>query len=469
MYGDFLLPLGGINLPIFPNSSGVVKPLSLIQKYPSSLVILFVAGIFFFTRNPHVNFGDSLGFLVFASEGFDAGTNATSHFLYNNLNHLALLAFPAGDPIAVLTGLSFLFAFLTLVQLYRGALLLTMEPPAAALSVLSLGLGFTFWRQAVIIEVYTFNCFWVSTLLLHIVKAWKTPDRDQAPFVSLILALALLTHIQNLLLLPVYCLFLYARPRQRPIGTWVGLAILLAISSLLILLPLTLHTHSIRSVFFEDQYQQAVLGLDLASLPGGILRSIGYLLYNYHLFLPFVVQGVWLAWQRDRQLLLLLVAAGLPFWLFAMRYNVSDNYVFFLTPYLCLSLLAALSFTHWTQRLPVKVRQLLPFLTLAVAPLIYVIALQLALLVPQLSDWDQHQAEKGGLRYYLWPGQAQSVDPLSLAQQLNSQYGSTLPPQWNWFDRYEYATRYIKIRAHHTDQEIDAGKERRIREEKTPE
>jgi hypothetical protein len=417
----------------------------LIRSRIPYLVIPLIAGIFFLTRNPHVNFGDSLGFLVFALQGFDPGTNATSHFLYNNLNHLALLAFPGFPPIAVLTLLSLLYGVATLIQLFRAAQLLTPHASAAALAVVSLGLGFTFWRQAVMIEVYTLNGFWVASILLHMLKAWKDPSRDQALAVSLWLGLALLTHIQNVLLLPAYLLFLYARPRQSMVNTLAGLASLAGLFSMLIILPLALDTHSVRAVFFEDQYQQALLGLNLGQLPAGILRSLGYLVYNYHLFLPFVCHGSWLAWRHHRQVLILLAVSGLPFWLFAMRYNVSDNYVFFLSPYLALSLLAVYSFDHWVGRLRPHAERRIALLAVAVAPLVYALTLFLALQIPQLSAWDEAQAHKGGLKYYLWPGQAQSIDPLLLAREIYLQSGEELPAHWQWFDRYEYAIRYQKM------------------------
>ncbi len=410
------------------------------------LVFPLIAGIFLLTRNPHVSFGDSLGFLVFACEGFDLDTNATSHFLYNNLNHLALRIFSGADPIAVLTLFSVCCALAALVQVFRAALALTGNPAAAALSAVSLGLGFTFWRQAVIIEVYALNSLWVATILLHMVRGWQEDARDPALLVSLLLGLALLTHIQNLLLLPAYALFLYVRPRPRRLHTWAGPVLLLAISAVLVILPLALHTHGLRAVFFEDQYQEAVLGIDWAQLPRGFLRSLAYLLYNYHLFLPFLVHGALLAWRSHRRLFALLATAGLPFWLFAMRYDVSDNYVFFLTPYLVLSLLAAYSFAHWRRRFSGFTVSWVPPAAVLIAPLVYCTVLQGALLAPSLQARDQQEAYKGGPKYYLWPGQAQSADPLGLAQAIYAQHGKELPEQWRWFDRYENALQYLKVR-----------------------
>ena len=410
------------------------------------LVFPLIAGIFLLTRNPHVSFGDSLGFLVFACEGFDLDTNATSHFLYNNLNHLALRIFSGSDPIAVLTLFSVCCALAALVQVFRAALVLTGNPAAAALSVVSLGLGFTFWRQAVIIEVYALNSFWVATILLHMIRSWQEDARDQALPVSLFLGLALLTHIQNLLLLPAYGLFLYFRPRPRRSHTRAGPVLLLAISAVLVILPLTLHTHGLRAVFFEDQYQEAVLGIDWRQLPRGILRSLAYLIYNYHLFLPFLVHGALMAWRSHRQICILLATAGLPFWLFAMRYDVSDNYVFFLTSYLVLSLLAAYSFDHWIRRFSPPGLNVIPPIAILIAPFVYWAVLQLALLAPSLQARDQQEVYKGGLRYYVWPGQAQSADPLALAQAIYAQYGEELPGRWKWFDRYENAVQYLKVR-----------------------
>lgn len=410
------------------------------------LVLSAVAVQYLLTRNPHVNFGDSLGFLVFAVEGWDLNTNATSHFLYNNLNHLVVLLLPNWDPVRLLTGLSTAYALLTLLQVYRAALLLHSSRLAAALATAVLGLCFTYWRQSVIIEVYTLNSLLVASMILHLLKSRSGESKDQALVVSFWYGLSLLTHIQNILLFPVYLLFLWYRPVQSRNLTSLGVAVWIGICSVLILLPVLLETHSIASVFFDNQYQDTVLSLNIKDLGMGTLRSLGYLAYNFHIFLLCIGYGIRHLYQQDKQLLIFAALFGLPVWLFAMRYNVSDNYVFFLTPYLVLALISTFGFAALITWMRPSGSRLLAGLVVVIPAAVYGLVLVAVLQIPQIQKFDKQAQPKGGLAYYLWPGQSSSADPLELATEIYRHPNISQESIFPGFDRYEYAIRYLKNR-----------------------
>ncbi len=410
------------------------------------LVLSAVAAQYLLTHNPHVNFGDSLGFLVFAVEGWDLNTNATSHFLYNNLNHLAVLLLPNWDPVRVLTGLSSTYAVLALLQVYRSALLLQSNKLAAALATAVLGLCFTYWRQSVIIEVYSLNSLLVASMIFYMLKARSGESKDQVLAVSFWYGLSLLTHIQNILLLPVYLLFLWYRPMQSHKLTALGVALLLVISSVLILLPIFLKTHSIASVFFDNQYQDTVLSLNMRDLGMGTLRSFGYLAYNFHIFLLCIGYGIWYLFNQEKQLLAFTALFGLPIWLFAMRYNVSDNYVFFLTPYLVLALISTFGFAEFLRWLRPTRFWVLTGLVVLTPAIVYSLVLVVALQIPKIREFDKQAQPKGGIAYYLWPGQHSSIDPLELATEIYQHPNISQDSIFPGFDRYEYAIRYLKNR-----------------------
>lgn len=410
------------------------------------LVLSAVAVQYLLTRNPHVNFGDSLGFLVFAVEGWDLHTNATSHFLYNNLNHLAVLLLPNWDPVRLLTGLSTVYALLTLLQVYRTALMLHSDRLAAALATTVLGLCFTYWRQSVIIEVYSLNSLLVASMIFHLLKSRSGESKDQALAVSVWYGLSLLTHIQNILLLPVYLLFLWYRPVQSRKLTSLGVAVWISISSILVLLPVFLKTHSIASVFFDNQYQATVLSLNIRDLGIGTLRSLGYLVYNFHIFLLCIGYGIRHLYQQDKQLLTFAALFGLPIWLFAMRYNVSDNYVFFLTPYLVLALISTFGFAALLTWMRPSRFWLLAGSVAVIPAVVYGLVLVAALQIPQIQKFNEQAKPKGGLAYYLWPGQSSSADPLELAVEIYRHPNISQASIFPGFDRYEYAIRYLKNR-----------------------
>jgi hypothetical protein len=73
------------------------------QKWFPWLVFGGFAVIYLINRSPFVGFNDGLTFLDSAATGFDFATNATSHFLYNNLQHVLLKVFFFLPHVVVLT------------------------------------------------------------------------------------------------------------------------------------------------------------------------------------------------------------------------------------------------------------------------------------------------------------------------------------------------------------------------------
>lgn len=101
---------------------------------------------------------------------------------------------------------------------------------AAATAAATFGVGQTFWSQAVIAEVYSFNAFFVALLLLLLFWLSEEADRDSpapgriSPYAArgLILAsvygLSLTHHVTGLLLLPGGLLFLWLTRRASDPG-----------------------------------------------------------------------------------------------------------------------------------------------------------------------------------------------------------------------------------------------------------
>ncbi|MCB0852322.1 MAG: hypothetical protein KDD63_08880, partial [Bacteroidetes bacterium] len=124
-------------------------------------ILLGIAIVYLLTRSSYPGFGDSIGFLLFAERGFDLATNATSHFLYTNVNHLALVLFPQANPVSVLVGVSLIFSLFCVIFTYKYIKLISKDTFNTLVPLLIFALSFTWWRQSVIVEVYTFYCFWI--------------------------------------------------------------------------------------------------------------------------------------------------------------------------------------------------------------------------------------------------------------------------------------------------------------------
>ncbi|MDX2245409.1 MAG: DUF2723 domain-containing protein [Bacteroidia bacterium] len=401
----------------------------------SNLFLLWIAGTYLLTRNPHPGFGDSLGFLYHAEKGFDLATNATSHFLYINFSHLLTRCLPFLESVTVLSLLSVVFALLAMERLYQLVLAVNKTPVAAASAVLMMAFCFTWWRQAVTIEVYTFYCAGVLQVFVLVVRDVFSGEYRRMPQTGLWLGLSVLTHIQTLLLVPFYLYYLW-RGKSKKKQAAGSLLIFAGLGSILILLPAVYDLNPVEAVFFDNRFGSEVLGIDPLTLLKGSLRSLGYLLYNFHVFTPLIIHGIILAWKQDRQLFKLLGLAALPVWLFAMRYNVTDNYVFFLVPYFVLAVFSSLSFKNIYDKIQSQTTQniaiLLPFI---VSPLVYFFIWKTALQIPAMQEFAAPKAYKGGLAFYLWPGQTFAPDPLELARKIHA---GEVPPIED-FERYPMA------------------------------
>lgn len=374
----------------------------------------FFALLYLLNRNPHVGFNDGLSFLASATGGFDLDTNATSHFLYNNLLHLLATALGFLPPVLVLSLFSIACSLCTLLVVHRIARLLTPSPALALLPVVALGISFTFWQQTEIIEVYAFNTLIFAAFLWACLRDILAGARRHYLLASLLLGLGLLTHIQHILSIPFFLVYLWWGNGLPTSQRLLGMLPWMALMSVLFILPMALGTHSLRAVFFESKFQDELLGLDVAAILKGCLLGAGMLAYNFQLALVPVGMGWRRMWRQDRRLVLWLLLLAAPYLAFAMKYAVNDNHVFYLCSYVLLLLpltrclpaegAARSRALAWMLRLGI----LLPVATYAVAPMA-------AMWSPKLRAYDDDKAYKGGLRHLLWPGKASAPDPLDIA------------------------------------------------------
>jgi hypothetical protein len=390
-----------------------------------------------------VGFGDSMGFLTSVTIGRDLATNATNHFLYVNL----VAAFSQFLPSGSLFGNSVLFSIIcsviTIYIVYKTALLISANNSVSLSAAVMLALSFTYWRQTEIIEVYTCNNMFFTGMLYFVTKdIYSGENRNQLP-VTMFYGIALLVHIQNILLIPFYLIYLWQVSGKNYLKILVNLIVLGLVSSVLIIIPLVWKTNSVISVFFDDNFQDKATEIQLTVVLKGLLKSIGYFLYNFHLWTFFILHGIYLLFRKNKQYFILLVIAAVPFWGFACRYDVPDNYVFFQQAYICMVIASVFSLQYWLCKFTAL--KLLPFITILCFPLFYWITWNFSLKVKELDDLNRQKAYKGGLKYLLWPGmRANGGDLLKISKEI---YSSGIKPEsfrefeWN----YNIAVNYLEL------------------------
>ncbi len=396
------------------------------------LVLLYVLN-----KNPYAGWNDALGFLADAAEGWSPYTNATSHFLYNNLLHALGKLLPFWSLVTIGTWLSVVCGLWCLWRLYRFLAILTDDRLLACVPVAMLGLAFTFWQQAEGIEVYAFN----NLIAVHYIS-WAVLDiragtRARVVWVALFLGLGMLTHIQHILSLPFFVLYLCTG--QVPLPRRVGAGLLkVALCSVLVIVPLTFKTNSIAAIFFDNHFQDDVTRIDVVQLLFGVVKGLGYLLYNFHVGVLLIGYGCWRMYKTQPRPLGWLALLALPYLGFAAKYSVNDNHVFFLLPYLVLMVPTAIGLRELAAGIHRRAHWLLPAQWLLPVA-IYATVTLLAPQVPRLAQYDIEKAYKGGLTHLLWPGKSMAKDPLEHARITLYSLGSgTTITEWNYPDAIRY-------------------------------
>ncbi len=229
--------------------------------------------------------------------------------------------------------------------------------PLRSFRVMSLGAGagaaayafaHTPWWLGTICESQALFAALFTTELLLLVSLTRRPRLRTAALLGLVSGLGWSTHNLALLGLPCYVavvVFLCLRRRLpwRALAAAGGLWVVGALPMLGLIVQRAMAAglgDAVRSALFGDQWQGAVLGA------GGkhVAMGFGYILYNFpNLALPLAVLGALRLRRFVRGPLLWALAylAGVYF-LFAIRYQVTDQFAFFLPFYVLLAAFAGL-------------------------------------------------------------------------------------------------------------------------------
>jgi hypothetical protein len=228
---------------------------------------------------------------------------------------------------------------------------------AAATGALAFGLGATFWSQAVIAEIYTFNGVMIMAPIIALLL-WRERRQDRYLLLaSFLMGFALTNHLTSGLVLPTAFLFVSAVD-WRKLLDWR--LILKGVG--LFLLGLTPYLYlPIRGAMdppmneanptTPGRFLEFVSGSDLhgvfgqygpAELLGRLAFYWDFLLANFHWgLLMIAVVGFIAMAVRDRAAAVLI---GVPYlgWLFhALEFGIFDTEIYFITTYMMLALALA--------------------------------------------------------------------------------------------------------------------------------
>ena len=348
-----------------PLLRGFGVPFSMPDRGTRAAIVgLLVAGFVLFlylrTLAPTVLYYDRptlLDSAMFQAQLSTLGvTHPTGYPTYTMLGHL-FTYLPIGDAAYRVNLFSAIMGGLGVLVLYALGLRLTGSILASGLGALAFGVGDTFWSQAIIAEVYTLNVVFVSSVLL-LLFTWRGTRRDRYLLAAcFLMGLSLTHHLTSGLLLPGAAIFVFAVDKRKFIQ-WrfvlkgAGLFLL----GLLPYLYLPLRASMNPPMNEADpttpaRFWELVNGGNLTGVFGTFGPDLiplrlsffgGYMGDEFHVVLLFLAMfGAVVAVIRDRAAAALLGFLFLAWLAYAIEYEIFDFFLYFIPPYLMLSLFMA--------------------------------------------------------------------------------------------------------------------------------
>ncbi len=283
--------------------------------------------------------------------------HATGYPLYIILNKL-FIQLPLGSIAFRANLMSVFFALATLLMLYATARRTSGSIPAAFLSSLFLGLGFTFWEQALVAEVYSLNAFLLITSIYLLVR-WQESGRSKWLYsFFLVYALSFGNHLTMITVFPAFLAFILLIDKKIIFRGKTLLAasaaVLLGAGQYLLLIlrsiqeaPYLEHrVFNLQDLFTlvsGRQFQSSMFVFSPGELLSERLPLIGKTLVN-ELTWPVLLLSLFgfaLIYKKNRSFLLLLFLAIGGQLFYAANYDIPDIYVYFIPALMLFSLAAA--------------------------------------------------------------------------------------------------------------------------------
>ena len=177
----------------------------------SQFIFLFIFFIIVYSLGSFskIPFGDCVGYVLTTEKGiFIKEATATSHILYINatilIKKLLFIDGILANKILVITSGAAVVSLIYLIVFE-----MTKKQLTSFISAVVFGFSFSFWRNAEIVEVYTFNAIWIALYYYFALKAYNKNSPKHLFISSIFLGISLWAHIQNILLIPSYLLLLF--------------------------------------------------------------------------------------------------------------------------------------------------------------------------------------------------------------------------------------------------------------------
>jgi hypothetical protein len=271
---------------------------------------------------------------------------------------------PVGDEAYRVNLASAVYAAVAVFEVFVAGYLLTKRVVAAAAAALAFAVSTTFWSQAVIAEIYTFNALMIMLPILALLL-WRDrrerPDSDRYLLLAAFsMGFALTNHLTSGLVTPAGFLFVFLIDRRKFLQWKLvlkGIGLFFLGLTPYLFLPIRASMDPAMNEAdptTRARFWEFVSGSDLHGVlgrygPSELLGRLelygGHLLNNYHWGLLVVVgMGAMGLILRDRAAAVFLGFLYFGWLAHALEFGIYDTEIYFITTYLALALIMAAGF-----------------------------------------------------------------------------------------------------------------------------
>jgi hypothetical protein len=370
-----------------------------MRKYLSALFLFFIFLVIYYSGSfTKIPFADCVGFVLDAEKGkFMTTATATTHFLYINTvilikNITGLNGIEASRLLVVFSGAA------TVSVIYLTVKSITKTEWVSLTAAFVFGFSFSFWRNAEIVEVYTYNTLWISLFFFSMIKTFIENKKQYIVWAGIFLGISLWVHIQNILLIPAFLLFLlYFKAEKKYFYSSLLVFVLLFASLFILNMSQGL---SFKSPYSSDQGNWVEESFSKTSLQyvKDFFQSFAYLIYNFNLFTFFGVMGAVFLYKSNRKMFFVFFTGSVCVYGFSTFYAVSDNYVFFLPFNIIFALSVGYGLSHPKYAALKKVSW-----ACLLIPIGYLLTYKAVFQTEKGQAFHSFKKYKGGLNYYILP------------------------------------------------------------------
>jgi 4-amino-4-deoxy-L-arabinose transferase-like glycosyltransferase len=283
-------------------------------------------------------------------------SHPTGYPTYTILTHL-FTYMPFGDVAYRVNLASAVFGALAVVLLFGVGYRLSRSIAASALGAIAFGVSGLFWSQAVIAEVYTLHVLFLA-IVLFVLLLWRNDRRDRYLLLAaFLIGLSMTHHLTSGLLLPAAALFVLLDELRKVLEWKVvlgGAGLFLVGLVPYAYLPLRARMDPVMNVEdpsnwerFRDmltggEFRDQMWAFGPGELPGRFVVYLDHLFGQFHWAIVMAAIGglVYLLF-RDRAAFALLGFLFAGFLFYALEYDISDVYHYFIPTYALLALCAS--------------------------------------------------------------------------------------------------------------------------------